>query len=580
MLGTHTDVSVEKALQLKYMHQAQMIEQTHDCVISMNMMGVIESFNHGAEVLLGYKAEELIGESVAKIYRQEDAEKLKKHIEILQQNGEVHLEISALTKSGQMINTDLSLSLLRDDKGKPVGIVAYAQDITMRKKAEIALKAQKNILNHQAHYDTLTELPNRVLFNDRLEQAIEKAKRNSSKFALLFIDLDHFKEINDSLGHDFGDNVLKIVATRLKEAIRDEDTVARLGGDEFIVILEELSLIQDASVIATKILKALTKDINIENQTLYVSSSIGISIYPDDGNSTQDLLKFADSAMYKAKDDGRNNFQFYDTSLTEQAFERVIMETSLRTALKEEQFVVYYQPQVDGNRDKLVGMEALVRWNHPSLGIVSPAKFIPLAESIGLIVELDRFVMKTAMKQLSAWYKEGLNPGKLALNLAIKHLQQKDFIEFFKNLMQETQTKAEWLELEVTESQIMNNPNEAIQTLKQISALGIDLAIDDFGTGYSSLAYLKRLPINKLKIDQEFVRNLPNDEEDAGIAKAVIALAKSLNLHVIAEGVETKEQKDFIVENGCENIQGYFYSQPIPANKLNFLLKNGVTNHE
>ena len=448
----------------------------------------------------------------------------------------------------------------------------FMEDITDRKTIEFELKEQKNILDHQAHHDALTGLPNRVLFNDRLKKAIQTAKRKKTKMALLFIDLDHFKEINDSLGHDVGDEILKAVSRRLKEVVRDEDTIARLGGDEFTVTLEELSQTQAASLIANKLLEVLSKPMNVNGNILYVSSSIGISIYPDDGGSTQNLLKYADSAMYKAKAEGRNNFQYYNSTMTELAFERVVMETSLRVALKEEQFVVHYQPQVNAKTDTLIGMEALVRWQHPTMGIVSPAKFIPLAESTGLIVELDRFVMKTAMNQIAKWYKDGLNPGVLALNLAVKQLQEKDFIDILHKLIKETKCKAEWIGLEVTESQIMTNPDEAIKLLTQISDLGIELAVDDFGTGYSSLAYLTRLPIDKLKIDQAFIRNLPENEEDSTIARAVIALAKSLNLRVIAEGVETQEQKDFIVENGCETIQGYFYSKAISAEKMETLL--------
>ena len=451
----------------------------------------------------------------------------------------------------------------------------YIHDITDRKHKENKIAEQKDNLYYQAHHDFLTQLPNRTLFQDRLEQAIAKAKRNNFKIALLFIDLDHFKEINDSLGHDVGDEILKIVTTRLEAAKRDEDTLARLGGDEFTIILEDLHQVQDASLISNKILESLAKPMNISNNVLYVSSSIGISIYPDDGESTQSLLKFADSAMYKAKDEGRNNFQYYSSALTELAFERVVMESSLRTALENEEFVVYYQPQVNGATNKLIGMEALVRWQHPTMGLVSPSKFIPLAESTGLIVELDRYVMKTAMIQIARWYKEGLNPGVLAMNLALKQLKQEDFITMFKSLIQETNCKPEWLELEVTEGQIMTNPDEAIKSLNKISDLGVELAVDDFGTGYSSLAYLKRLPIDKLKIDQAFVRDLPGDEEDAEITKAVIALAKSLNLKVIAEGVETKEQRDFLVENGCKKIQGYFYSKPVPTNEFENILRNG-----
>jgi len=450
----------------------------------------------------------------------------------------------------------------------------YIHDITNRKNTESQIMEQKDSLYYQAHHDDLTELPNRTLFQDRLNQAMKKAKRAHSKVALLFIDLDHFKEINDSLGHDVGDEVLKVVTTRLNKCKRAEDTLARLGGDEFTIIVEDLHHVQGASFIAKKILESLSLSINVNDNALYVSSSIGISIYPDDGKSTQSLLKFADSAMYKAKDEGRNNFQYYNTTLTELAFERIVMEASLRDALKNEEFVVYYQAQVNGMTNTIIGMEALVRWQHPTMNLISPAKFIPLAESTGLIVELDRYVMKTAMTQIARWYKDGLNPGMMSMNLAMKQLKQEDLIVTIENLILETGSKAQWMELEVTESQIMTDPDEAIKVLEQISDLGIELAIDDFGTGYSSLAYLKKLPIDKLKIDQTFIRDLPGNEDDIGITKAVIALAKSLNLKVIAEGVETKEQKDFLVANGCENIQGYFYSKPLPTSEMESFLKN------
>ena len=448
----------------------------------------------------------------------------------------------------------------------------FIRNVTDQRAVQDRLKKEKEKFNYQANHDALTDLPNRLLFTDRLNTAIKKAKRNNSKIALLFIDLDHFKEINDSLGHDVGDKVLQIVTSRLQKNLRDEDTLARLGGDEFTLILEELSNIQDAPTIATKILTILSDTIEIDNHKLYVSSSIGISIYPDDGENGQNLLKFADSAMYKAKDEGRNNYQFYNETMTKLAFERVIMEVSLREALIKEEFVVYYQPQVDATIDKVIGMEALVRWNHPTMGLVSPAKFIPLAESTGIIVGIDRYVMKTAMNQLALWYKEGKNPGVLSMNLCAKQLHQEDFIDILHSLMQESGCRAEWLELEVTESQIMKNPEQAIQILQKISDIGISLAIDDFGTGYSSLAYLKKFPIDKLKIDQIFVRDLPNDEEDIGIVKAVIALAHALNLNIIAEGVEQKEQKEFLVQNACHNIQGYLYSKPIPAQEFRKLL--------
>jgi diguanylate cyclase (GGDEF)-like protein len=439
------------------------------------------------------------------------------------------------------------------------------------------LRTQKNALQYQATHDALTGLANRILFSERLEHAIKKSKQQSAQMALLFIDLDHFKEINDSLGHEAGDKVLNIVTKRLHETIQNEESLARFGGDEFTVIIEGLQKPEEALYLADKILKILSESITVDHNELYVGCSIGISLYPDNGDTPQDLLKYADAAMYAAKNEGRNNIRYYTSEMTARALERVVMETSLRSGLKNEEFIVYYQPQVSGNKDSLIGMEALVRWQSPTIGLVSPAAFIPIAESTGLIVELDRFVMRCAMTQIAAWYKEGLDPGILAMNLTMKQLQQKDFIDFLTHLIAETGCKEEWIELEVTEDQIMMNPDEAIEILREISSIGVKIAIDDFGTGYSSLSYLKKLPINKLKIDQSFVRDLPNDGEDSAITKAIIALAQSLNLEIIAEGVETREQKEFLVQNGCENIQGYLYSKPIPADKMKTVLLEGLS---
>lgn len=439
------------------------------------------------------------------------------------------------------------------------------------------LRAQKNALQYQATHDALTGLANRILFSERLEHAIKKSKERHSQMALLFIDLDHFKEINDSLGHEAGDEVLTIVTNRLHETIQNEEVLARFGGDEFTVIIEGLQKAEEAMLLAERILKVLSEPITVDHNELYVGCSIGISLYPDNGDTPQDLLKYADAAMYAAKNEGRNNVQYYTSEMTARALERVVMEASLRTGLKNEEFVVYFQPQVNGRSNTLNGMEALVRWQSPTVGLVSPAAFIPIAESTGLIVELDRFVMKSAMTQIALWNNEGLNPGILAMNLTMKQLQQNDFISFLTDLIATTGCREEWIELEVTEDQIMMNPDEAIEILREISRIGVKIAVDDFGTGYSSLSYLKKLPINKLKIDQSFVRGLPNDGEDSAITKAIIALAQSLNLEIIAEGVETREQKEFLVQNGCENIQGYFYSKPLPADKMKTVLLEGLS---
>ena len=453
----------------------------------------------------------------------------------------------------------------------------YIMDITERKTAEKILLEQKNVLHYQANYDSLTGIPNRTLFLDRLENAIKKSKRQPYKLAILFIDLDHFKKINDSLGHGAGDKVLIEVTNRLTSLVRAEDTVARLGGDEFTIILENITHTDFIVTLCNKIIEKLTQPIIFDGGDLYVSCSIGISLCPDDNMEANNLLKYADSAMYKAKNRGGNTFQFYDKELTKLACERVSLEAGLRSAIKDGELEVYYQPQVDGRTDKLIGIEGLVRWNHPTRGLILPDSFIPLAESTSLIINLDRFVMEQAMTQVAQWYEKGLNPGVLALNLAVKQIHKDDFIEMCKQLILKTKCKPEWLEFEVTEGQIMTNPDKAVRILQDIRDLGISLAIDDFGTGYSSLFYLKKLPINKLKIDREFIKNLPEDKEYAAITKGIINLSKILNLQVIAEGVETEEQKDFMVKYGCNDIQGYFYSKPLIAGELEIILQNGCS---
>ncbi|MDP3267075.1 MAG: EAL domain-containing protein [Sulfuricurvum sp.] len=436
-----------------------------------------------------------------------------------------------------------------------------------------SLKLYVNKLAYRADHDELTELPNRRLFLDRLDQAIKHAERSGRHVAVLFIDLDHFKEINDSLGHLIGDQVLIHVARMIQTHFRDIDTIARLGGDEFSLIIDSLEGIESVSTVAEKLVTLLQHPICIDKRELYVTCSIGISIYPNDGELPENLLRNADSAMYKAKSEGRNSYQFYTEDMTQKALERVALEADLRRALEREEFRVYYQPQVNGISGQLIGMEALVRWQHPELGLVSPVKFIPLAVETGLIILIDRFVMRTGMMQLKQWHDEGLNPGILALNLTIKQLKQDDFISMLQEMMEDTGCLPKWLELEVTEGEVMQNPEQAVRVLKQVSVLGIKLAIDDFGTGYSSLAYLKRLPVDKLKIDQSFVREIPGDEEDVAIVGAIIALSKSLHLDIIAEGVETQEQKEFLTANGCEQIQGYLYGRPMRAEDMDQMLR-------
>lgn len=478
-------------------------------------------------------------------------------IKVAKGNYEIHLP--AFKNNDDISNMGRAFALMIDSIHTHIS--ELSMEITKRKEVEA-------ILDYKANYDSLTNLPNRVLFLDRLDHAIEKAKRQNTQMAILFIDLDRFKEINDSLGHEVGDKLLILVAKMMSDSLEKTDTVSRLGGDEFMLIIEDIETLEEAAIVASNIISMLQAPLKIDDHRLYISCSIGICIYPLNGDDAQSLLRNADSAMYKAKDEGRDTYQYYTQELTDKALRRVALESNLRRGIKNQEFVVYYQPKVNGNTGELIGMEALVRWQDPSLGMISPAEFIPLAEETGLIIAIDQFVMKEALNQIVQWRTEGLNPGILSLNLAMKQLWKQDFFETMRTLLEESGCQAQWIELEVTEGEIMKNPAKAIEILQQLSDFGIRLAIDDFGTGYSSLAYLKRLPVDVLKIDQSFVNDIPNDEEDVAIVHAVIALAKSMNLEVIAEGVETIEQKNFLVESGCSHIQGYFYSRPISATDM------------
>jgi len=439
-----------------------------------------------------------------------------------------------------------------------------------------ALEEMTSELQILAYNDALTGLPNRVLLADRLEQAIEKAKRHNTGLALFFIDLDKFKEINDSFGHEVGDSVLKTVAKSLDSILRQEDTLARLGGDEFTIIMEGLTRPEDALLLAEKILEVLKEPIKIDGHTLYISCSIGISVYNKTIKDAHNFLKYADTAMYAAKEKGCNNFQFYSSKMTELAYKHMTMKTNLRQAINNEEFVIHYQPQIDGHSNKLVGLEALVRWKHPTMGLLLPVDFIPLAEKTGMIIEIDQWVIKTAMHQVSLWYKEGLMPGVLALNISIPQLENNNFLQRLKEYIKRYSFKPEWLELEVTEGQMIKEPERVIEKLDQISDFGINISIDDFGTGYSSLSLLKRLPIHRLKIDRSFVKDVPQDAESVSIIKAIIALARSLNLDLVAEGVETSVQRDFLIDNGCVTIQGHYYTHPVPTEEMQILLSREI----
>ena len=427
-------------------------------------------------------------------------------------------------------------------------------------------------LRHLAHHDVLTNLPNRLLLDKRLKQAIaNKQISDDSKLAVLYIDLDNFKNINDGLGHVIGDKLLQEVSLRLIEGVRLEDTIARVGGDEFIMILDNVSDVEGISDFTQKIMSIINTPIHIDNNDLHISSSIGISIYPDDGKTPEELMKYADAAMFKAKKSGRHNFQFYTKDLTASALEKIKIQNELIIALQEDQFEVFYQIQISLLTRKIIGVEALVRWNHPIQGILAPAMFLDHAKESGLLASIGTIVLRKSCEQMALWKSDNIDIGRVAVNIAGVQIQSLELANTVNNLCHSTGCKPEWLELEVTEDFIMQESGKSIETLNKLRGLGIQLAIDDFGTGYSSLSYLKKLPINKLKIDRSFIRDIETDPDDAAIVKSIVALGKALNLKVLAEGVEDKHQEDFLINEGCDIAQGYYYSKPVEASQITAL---------
>jgi len=455
------------------------------------------------------------------------------------------------------------------------------------------LRKSKKEIHHLAFYDALTNLPNRRLFSDRLHQVVESARRTNALAGVLFLDLDNFKRINDSFGHSIGDKLLQTVASQIINCLRRSDSVcrdfdeegvpvARLGGDEFTVLLNHLDKAEDAARVARRILDAVSVPFLLGSEDVVVTPSIGISIFPYDGNDVEELVKNADTAMFHAKDQGRNNYQFYTNSMSTSAYERFSLEAALRKALAHEQFRVHYQPKIDLPTGKVVGLEALIRWEHPDMGLISPADFIPLAEDTGLIVPIGEWVMRTVCSRMSRWQKAGHEPLRIAVNLSACQFRQTALNEMVKRALQDAAVDPRWLELELTESVIMDDIQTSSIVLRSLKEMGVRISMDDFGTGYSSLSMLKRLPLDTLKIDQSFVRDITTDADDAAIIDAIISLAHSLRLRVIAEGVETPEQLAFLRDRGCDEVQGYLYSRPMDADAIECWLReyNDGQSHE
>ncbi|GFO58095.1 two-component system response regulator [Geomonas silvestris] len=460
-----------------------------------------------------------------------------------------------------------------DHEGNPVSLTGTIQDITERKHAEEQIRLL-------AYYDALTGLPNRRFFLQQLEQALVFANRNDRLLAVLFLDLDRFKLVNDTLGHGVGDRLLQDVADRLLRCVRRSDCLARgedegppslvsrLGGDEFTIMLSDIDHFQDVAKVARRILEAISLPYSLEGQEVFLSTSIGISLYPFDACTASDLIRNADGAMYQAKEQGRNGYQIYDESMNAKALERIILESQLHKALKDEEFTVYYQPQVCARTGEVVGVEALVRWNSRELGIVEPGRFLALAEEIGLVIQIDQWMMLAACRQHRAWLDSGLPPVTLALNISGQHFLKNDLLDTVTSVLEQTGLDPGLLELELTEGVLMAHTEKTVKTLTALKEMGVRLAIDDFGTGFSSLSYLKRFPLDVLKIDRTFINDITTDPDDAAITLATIEMAHTLKLQVIAEGVETTAQLEFLVSHGCDTYQGYLFSRPLPPEAI------------
>jgi diguanylate cyclase (GGDEF)-like protein/PAS domain S-box-containing protein len=543
---------------------AAVFDCTREGVLVTNREGLIVHVNRAFMAITGYQPEEVLGQrpSLFKSGHHPPAF-YQAMFATLGSAGEWNGEIWNRRKNGEIFPQWQTIRVIHDDRGQRSHYVAVFSDIS-------AIKNSEHELMHLAHHDPLTDLPNRLLFNDRAEQALASAQIHKRGCALLLIDLDHFKMINDSLGHTMGDQLLKAVAQRLNAMFGPGITLARLGGDEFAVLAEGCPQLGQAAALAQRIIEGLKEAFPIDGHQLFINTSIGISLFPGDALSAEQLLRNADSALFKAKSAGRNGYALYTEELTAHAQQRVEIAFELRRALDLQQLRVYYQPVHDLQSSRLIGVEALVRWEHPQRGLVSPAEFIPVAERTGLIAEIDAWVMQQACKQMCQWQQDGVVLSFVAVNVSSRLFARRELYQQVAQVLRETGLAPACLELEVTESAVMENPEVALEQMHRLRELGVRLAIDDFGTGYSSLLRLKRLPVQKLKIDQGFVAGLPWDDDDAAIVRVIIALAKSMGMQVVAEGIEQIEQAAFLLEHDCDLGQGYWFGRPVPPIRLDW----------
>ena len=566
ILGVARDISQQRSAEKDLRMAATVFEHSTSAILITDPAGYIVQANEAFSRVSGYAVSQVLDQlpSLLTVDEQQQAH-LQYVIKQLNQHNSWEGEVWLKRRNGEHYPAWVGITAVFDDEGDLASYVCFFSDISER-------KASEQRIHRLAYYDALTHLPNRTLFQDRLHTALQQGERNKSWVVLMFLDLDRFKPINDSLGHAAGDRMLKDMATRLLACVDDDDTVARMGGDEFTLLLQpratRVMALNQAVSVAEQILASLVQPFVLENREFFVTASIGIALSPQDGNELSQLMKNADTAMYHAKERGKNNFQFYQADMNASALERLELESDLRHALEQQEFILYYQPQFSGDGKRLTGVEALLRWNHPRRGLVPPGDFIPVLEELGLVVDVGDWVLAESCRQLKCWHQAKVRVPKVSVNISVRQFSDGQLGTRIANILKETGLSPACLELELTESILMREVSEALQILASLKNLGLSIAVDDFGTGYSSLNYLKQFPIDVLKIDRTFVDGLPAGEQDAQIVRAIIAMAHSLNLAVIAEGVETHEQLEFLREHGCDEVQGYLFGRPMPAHLL------------
>jgi len=552
-----TEVHKRRRAQAEMLKLSSALMHSADAVMVTSRDGCIEYVNPAFEAITGFSREEVIGKTPDLLRSDQQDPEVYAAMWRAIENGEVYrCELINRRKDGTDFHEEKTVTPLKDAHGRITHFIATGVDISER------IRAQEK-LEYMAHHDTVTGLPNRVLLLDRVSQALARAQRDNCVVAVLFIDLDGFKAINDTVGHHFGDRFLGEVAARLQTIVREEDTVARLGGDEFAIVLEGMTSMTDIDKVARKLTRDLALPFLVDGREMYVTGSIGVARHPVDGSDVHTLLRKADSAMYRAKQLGKNTYRFYSEVEGEEDTARLELEQQLRRAVERREFVVYYQPQVSIDTSEVVGVEALLRWQHPELGIVEPNRFIPLLEETGLIIDVGEWVLHEVCCHAVGWQALGLPDVRVAVNLSSKQFTKRDLVGDVARILDETGLDPKRINIEITEGTLASKIESTVKTLDKLNALGITISVDDFGVGYSSLNYLKRFPIHKLKIDQSFVRDVTTDANDAAIASAIIALAHKLNLEVIAEGVETLEQLFFLSRQGCHEVQGHLISPPL-----------------